>query len=216
MKPDQSKVREQSGEIMLEAAIVFVPVLVLLLALLSMGFWFYQMSMMTNVASDIATEVARNIKYDKLDSHGDTITLEDIESAKMFRSTFGLGRLKNAQKDRAQARADWRIPLTSLGFGPQEPEVELELKSSGIGRTHVKVSIRQNTDFFLSGVLKYAGIVDDHPIFVGTAYAECVDLTEYTSMVNFLRYGSEKLSVFESFGDLYVNIKDLLMTLNII
>lgn len=215
MKSKQSKCADQNGEVMLETVIVLVPVLILLLAMLSLGFWFYQMSIMTNVASDIATEVARNIKFESLDAYGDSIDVDDITSTRMFRSTFSLNKLKNIQQERAQARADWRIPLSTLGFGAQDLEVELELKSSGIGRTHVKVSVRQNTDFFLSGILKYAGIVEDHPVFGGTAYAECVDLTEYSSMVNFLWYGSEKLHVFSSFGNLYVKVRDLLDTLHV-
>lgn len=212
----QIKCAGQRGEIMLEAAIIFVPVMILLLAMLSLGFWFYQMAMMTNVASEIAAEVARNIKFDKLDAYGDTIEVEDVISTMMFRSTFNLSKLKNAQRDRAKTHADWRIPLSSLGFGPQDPVVELELTYSGIGRTHVKVSVRQNTDFFLSSILRYTGIVEDHPIFGGTAYAECVDLTEYTSMVNFLRYGTDQLGgldVAKAVGDLYVKAKELLETL---
>lgn len=219
MKEKRSGTGNQSGEIMLEAAIVFVPVLVLLLALLSLGFWFYQMSMMTSTASEIATEVARNIKFEKLDGHGDVVAIEDITSTKMFRSTFHLSKLKRAQEERAKDHADWRVSLSSLGFGSQDPEVELELKSSGIGRTHVKVSVRQNTDFFLSGVLKYAGILEDHPIFQGTAYAECIDLTEYASMVNFLRYGSnevsEHLEIAGSVGKLYGKAKGLLEALHV-
>lgn len=215
MATNQSKRGTQSGEVMLEAAIVFVPVLILLLALLSLGFWFYQTSMMTNVAAEIAAEVARNLKYERLDGHGDTLSVEDMVDLRMFRSTFGLNGLKNAQSQRAKDHADWRVPLTSLGFGAQDPEVTVKLESSGIGRTHVQVTVRQETDFFLSGVLKYAGIAEDHPIFGGTAYAECVDLTEYTSMVNLVRYGSEELSVFSSFGKLYRAVKDLLETFDI-
>ncbi len=218
MERKQNRSAGQSGEVMLEAAIIMVPVLVLLLAMLSLGFWFYQMSMMTTVASDIATEVARNIKFESLGAHGDTIDVDDVTSTRMFRSTFALNRLKNVQQERAKTRADWRIPLSTLGFGPQDPEVELELKSSGIGRTHVKVTVRQNTDFFLSGVLQYAGIVEEHPVFGGTAYAECVDLTEYASMVNFLRYGISKadgINIVHAAGNLYGRVRDLLNALNI-
>lgn len=205
----------QSGEVMLEAAIVFLPVMILLLAMLSLGFWFYQTAMMTNVASEIAVEVARNLKFEKLGAYGDT--LNDVKATDLtkFRSTFGLGKLKNTQEQRAQDHADWRIPLSTLGFGPQDPDVEIELKRSGIGRAHIKVTVRQQTDFFLSSILKYTGIVEDHPVFGGVAYAECVDLMEYTSMTNFLWYGSEKLSVFSAFGNLYVNVKELLHTLGI-
>lgn len=211
MEAKQRNRNGQSGEIMLEAAIIFLPVMILLLAMLSLGFWFYQTAMGTNVASEIAAEVARNLKFEKLDAYGDTLDdVRDATDLRMFRSTFRLSELEDAQEQRAQDYADWRIPLSTLGFGPQNLEVELELERSGIGRTHVKVTVHQETDFFLSGILKYAGIVEDHPVFGGVAYAECVDLMEYTSMVNLLWYGSEELSVLSAFGDFYVQAKKLL------
>lgn len=217
MKKAKDAGSDQSGEVMLEAAIIMVPVIVLLLAMLSLGFWFYQTSIMTTIAADIAEDVAANVKFESLAGHGDMVDLEDLTTTRMFRSTFAAGRVKNAQKRRAQERAEWRIPLSTLGFGSQDPELELELKSSGAGRTHVKVTLRQQTDFFLSGILKYTGIVDeDHPMFAGTAYAECVDLTEYTSMVNFARYAADEFHVFEPFGNLYVKVRDLLNALGII
>ena len=216
MSVRQSRRGGQSGEIMLEAAIVFVPVLILLLALLSLGFWFYQISMMTNVASEIAAEVARNVKFENLGAYGDTLKTENASELRQYRSTFERGILEQKQNERGSAYGDWRIPVTSLGFGPQEPSVDVELHNSGIGRTYVKVTVSLETDFFLSGILKYTGILEDHPVFGGTAYAECVDLTEYTSMVNFLRYGSEKLAVFGPVGELYDKAKELLDVLGII
>ena len=226
METKQSKRSSQSGEIMLEASIVFVPVLILLMALLSLGFWFYEMAIMTNVASEIAAEVARNYKFESLAAYGDTLDLNDVagltksvpgltgnnEGLRRFRSTFGKSKLENTQNNRAQAHADWRIPLSTLGLGSQTIKATAELKRSGIGRIYVKVTVRHETDFFLSNILQLAGIVEDHPVFGGTAYAECIDLMEYTSMTNFLRYGMEKFSVFSSFGKLYKEVKGLLQS----
>lgn len=217
MEAKQNKRGGQSGEIMLEASIVFVPVLILLLAMLSLGFWFYQMAMMTNVASEIAAEVARNLKFEDLADHGDAIGPDDVTDLRMFRSTIGRRGLESTQNERGNAHGDWRVPLTSLGFGPQDPDVDVELTRSGIGRLYVKVTVRQETNFFLSGILEFAGITEDHPVFGGTAYAECVDLMEYASMVNFLQYGTKVVSdnsdVVRAFSRFFGSIEDLLHTL---
>jgi hypothetical protein len=57
------------------------------------------------------------------------------------------------------------------------------------------------------------GIADESTLFSATAYAECVDLMEYTSMVNFVEYASNKLSAIEEIGDLYSSVKNLVQKL---
>ena len=52
------------------------------------------------------------------------------------------------------------------------------------------------------------GIMDENSMFSSTAYAECVGLMGYTSMVNFTEYGSRKLSIFNSIGGLYNSVKE--------
>lgn len=208
-----AKIAEERGEVMLEASFLLVSVMVLLLALLSVSFLFYQQSMMNSAANEIAADIAKNFKFTDLDVGSESLTLDDVNSAKMFRMSFSLNSLENAHENRAEDYANWRVPFTSLGLNPQSIQVDCEITRSGIGRAYVKATVSQKTDFFLSGILDMAGVADENTLFSATAYAECVDLMGYTSMVNFAQYASGELSAFNSIGGFYNSVKNLIQKL---
>lgn len=207
------KIEEEHGEVMLESSFILVSVIILLLALLSISFMFYQQAMMTSVANEIAADIAKNYKYADLDMGNDSLTLNDVNGTGMFRMSFGRNSLENAHENRAEEYANWRIPFASLGLNPQNINADCEITRSGIGRAYVKVTVSQRTDFFLSGILDAAGVADKNSLFSATAYAECVDLMGYTSMVNFAEFASNKLSEFNSIGNFYNSVKDLVQKL---
>lgn len=210
----QRKLKEENGEVMLEAAIILVPILILLMALLSLSFFFYQEAMMNSVANEIAAEVAKNYKFTDLKMGTKDIELDDITEVKMFRMSFSKNKMEKEHQKRAEEYAKWRVNLATLGLNPGEVEVECKVTSSGIGRAYVKVTVSQKTDFFLSGILELTGITEKDTLFGATAYAECVDFMGYTSMVNFTEYGSRKLGdAGKSIGNLYNNVKDFIQKL---
>ena len=202
-------ITNERGEIMLEASIIFVSIVILLLVLLSLSFLFYQQSMMTSVANEIAADIAKNYKFTDLDMGSNLLSLDDILETKMFRTTFNMNSYESAHKNRADKYANWRISLTSLGLNPQNITVDCEITRSGIGRAYVKVTVSQKTDFFLSGVLEMTKVADKNTLFSATAYAECVDLIGYTSIINYTAYLSGELSPLNGVGKLYSSAKDL-------
>lgn len=200
---------DSNGEIMLEAVIVLVPVLILLMALLALSFLFYQQSVMTTVASEIAADVAKNYKFTSSAVGKNNITPDDSAETNMFRMAFGKTSTANKHKERAEAYVVDRIELTSLGLDSEDVEVECNVKISGIGRAYVEVKVSQKTDTFLSGILEFSGIAEKNNLFSATAYAECSDLMGYSSSVNFTRYMAGKLEPFDPIGSLYLSIKNL-------
>ena len=204
--------RKESGEIMLESSIVLVCVLILLLALLSISFMFYQQAMLTTVASEVAADIAKNYKYTNIPMGNDQITLDSFDGVEMCRMSFGRSDVEHAQIERAESYVADRINLTSLGLNSQNPEVECEIVHSGIGRAYVNVTITQETDFFLSGILKWMGIYDGFA-FSASASAECLDIISYTSMINFANHLGGELAPLDAFGEAYVNIKRFIQVL---
>ena len=81
----QNRWKNENGEIMLESSIVLVFVLLLLMALLSITFMFYQQAMLNTVAAEIAADVAKNLKYTNLERGNDEITLDNYDGVKMYR-----------------------------------------------------------------------------------------------------------------------------------
>ena len=62
-RANKAQMKEERGEIMLEASIIFVPILILLFVLLSLCFFYYQTAMMDSVANEVAADVAQNYKF---------------------------------------------------------------------------------------------------------------------------------------------------------
>ena len=56
------KKANDKGELMIEAMIVMIVTLMVLFMIFSLGFWFYQKSMLTTLASEMADDIAHNYK----------------------------------------------------------------------------------------------------------------------------------------------------------
>lgn len=203
----------ETGEIMLESSIIFVCVMILLMALLSLAFMFYQQAMMTTIAAEVAADIAKNYKYTNVAMGDDEITLDSFDGVQMCRMSLGRSGLEEDQTERAEQYVPWRVNLTTLGLNAQEPEVECEIVHTGIGRACVNVTVTQKTDFFLSGILEWLGIYDGFA-FKGTASAECLDMISYTSLIGFSNLLGSDLKIFNAFGSAYVNIKEFIQVLS--
>lgn len=207
------KRNKQSGEIMLEAAVIFVPVLILLMSMLSMSFLYYQEALMNSVAIEIAADVAKNYKFSEKEMTDNSLTLDDYIETRMFRMNFAKGSMGRDHKDRVEEYALWRVTLTSLGLDPEDLQVNCNIDGTGIGRATVKVTISQKTNFFLSGILDFAGIADESTVFGATAYAECNDMIAYTSMINFTEYATSQVDGIGSVGNFYNSFKSFIENL---
>lgn len=215
LKSDDS----QNGEIMLEAAMIMVPILVLVMCLLSLSFLFYEQALTTTIATEIAADIAKNYKYSKRDNNemgSGTLSLEDIENGKLFSSSFAIGKIEKEYTILANNYAQKRIEAATLGFHTSDLNVECDIKRTGLGRAYVKVSVSRDTDFFLSDIWNFGsqGTTANITGFGGTAYAECVDLIGYASMINFTDYWTsvltDKIEVLGAADKLIDSIKSLI------
>lgn len=203
----------QSGEVMLEAAIILVPVIVLLMSLLSLSFLYYQEAMMNTVATELATDVAKNYKFTTISPTKNTISKNDYAGTKMFRMNFAKNSMETAHKSRVKDYGVWRVALTSLGIDSEDLEIKCDIDGTGIGRAVVKVKVSQKTTFFLSGVLDLVGVTEESTVFSSTAYAECNDLIAYTSMINFTEYATSRIDGIGSVNNFYGSFKDFIENL---
>lgn len=202
--------KTESGEVMLESSFILVAVIILLMALLSISFLFYQKAMMTSIAAEVASDVAKNYKFATMAIGENSLSVDDVIDQNIFRTSFGKSKMQKSVKAKIEGYLGGRIALTSLGLNSGAPEVvECSVKASGIGRIYVTVKIQQKSEFFLSGILNMLNIWGEDGTFTASAVAECLDMTGYTSTVNFVTYAADELSMFGGFGDLYVNLKKL-------
>lgn len=193
MKKAMSITRKENGEIMLEATIVLLPTLIIMFAMISLSFLFYEQALMNTVATEIASEVGRFYKYSKRydDEMGvNVLSDDDIKNGKLFSSSFAIWSIEDQYEELAKEYAKDRIVLATLGLDNSDLEVTCDVQNTAPGRAYVKVVVSQKTEFFLYEIWSMigedgiAGITD----FTGVAYAECSDLMGYTSMINFIDY----------------------------
>ena len=185
---------ENSGEVMLESTIIFLIIAFVLVAMISLGFLYYQKAMISNVAVEIASDVASAYKPTSL-TPTDGNAQNAATTIKMYRLSFALNSLKVLHKQRAQKYLDSRIPITTLGLTEGTPTVtQCDIIVDNIGRLHTEVTVEMKSDVLFSGALKYFGIIKEVPTFRATARAECLDVTGYAGYVHFAEYINNKAS----------------------
>ncbi len=193
-----SKVKErfmdEHGEIMLESTIVMVITLFVLMAMISVGFLFYQQAMINTVASDLATDIASMYKYSERNYSDETEMSNALKKVVLYRSSLGVTGIKSVHQNRANKELPLKIVRTTLGLTEKEPHVEsLEVKVDNVGRMHIEVTVSMECAILFGGALEYFGITDATPVFRASASAECIDITNYASYVHFVNYASGKV-----------------------
>lgn len=205
----KTNLHNDSGEIMLESSFVMISVFLMLTVMLSLNFMFYQQSMITSVAAEISSSVAKNYKYTDTDLKTSEFTVSDASSIRKYRLTLNTGKMMREHEEQADTYGVERIELTTLGINSSDVDVTCQLVHTGIGRAYVKVTVTNKTDFFLSNVLEAFGIYDGNG-FSSTSYAECTDMTGYASTVNFSNYTADVLSPLSGVGKIYSNFKSII------
>ena len=93
---------DDSGEVMLESTIIFTITIFLLLALLSIGFIFYQKAMLNSVADEIASSVGATFKFKDSDLMEREIGSNELSSNQMYRYMFHRDDTLDAKKIKAK------------------------------------------------------------------------------------------------------------------
>lgn len=181
---------EDSGEIMLESVIVILITLFMLVAILSLGFAYYQQSMLTTVANETAELIGANYKYtSEADIDNLTLDADSIENLRMFRTSFGINAMKDINQNHAEIYVPKRIAYTNLGINKSAPTLSSwKVEVDNVGRLHVDITVQMETEILFQGALKYFGIIKDTPKFTASARAECLDITAYASHISFSEY----------------------------
>lgn len=186
---------DDNGEVMLESTLVMVVTMFLLIALISLGFLFYQQAMINTVASDLATDIASAYKLAGVESDSDGIPANAYNDIELYRTSLSISNMKASHRNNAEEKLlPERVKLTTLGISDKTPVVDsFDITVDNVGRMHVDVSVSMECDILFGGALEYFGIVKSTPKFSASGRAECLDVTAYASHVQFLDYVSSKV-----------------------
>lgn len=186
--------RDENGEVMLESTLVMMFTLFILIAMISVGFLFYQQAMISTVASDVATDIASSYKLTNQELGSNEVTSNALNDVKLYRTSVAMFSMKALHKQRAEEYLPERISMSSLGILDKQPVLDdFDITVDNVGRMHVDVSVSMECDILFSGALEALGIIDSTPKFTASGRAECLDITAYASHVQFLDYVSNKI-----------------------
>lgn len=199
MKRIQELVKDNNGEVMLEAAIIFPMVLILVFSLISMGFLYYQKIMVQVIADETAAYIAAGYKYTENFLQNDELSYSNVSDRQMYRASFFVNKMTGTHEGRANEYVDYRMGYGNLGINSGTPQAEVTITVDNVGRMHVTCVVTLECEIFLGNVLEYADIIDDAKLtFTGTGRAEVLDITAYAGYVHFLDYLSSAAD--SSFG----------------
>lgn len=211
----KSLIKNESGEVMIEAALIMVLVIALCFMLISLGFLFYQQVLVNDLACETATEIARNYKLTAIETGMDQHTFgpDEASKLKMYRLMFS-DSSKNAHQMRAESYLPGRLSYTSLGLNSEKPKVEVQIVSDSIGRAHVEARVSVKCEIFLGGILQYLKIIDTPKLeFSAVARSEIIDITAYAGNAKFMRFVLDK-SIFDPANNIAESGKNISATID--
>ncbi len=178
------RLKRDDAEIMLESTIIIIIVLFMLTAMISVGFLFYQQSLISSLATELAEDIGANYK---LIGDGDSSKIN------LYRTSIALAAAEERHREKALEKCKERLKISSFGIAENNPSVAVGITVDNVGRLHTEVTVTLECSILFDGALKYFHIIDSTPEFSATARGECLDVTAYASQVHFMNYITEKM-----------------------
>ena len=183
---------EEGGALIIEATYCLFAAVLVMMILLSFGFYIYEKCLVQTIADEAAEEAAQTYKYgDLVDDSEDVITADIVSEIKMYRYIFSSTKLTYSAESKALNSAAVHITKTSFG-GNSGVTVEVEPVTESIGRIHYEVTVTHQYSFMLADMLSAMGM-EDALVISSTAYSESFDAMNYVSSVKAVKYISDKI-----------------------
>lgn len=210
------KTKNDSGEVMIESTIVTIVTIIVLIFLIAVGFLIYQQVMMSSVAAEAATAIARNYKFSSddtmitSDDYSSVIISDDYyEKMKKYRTTFNFGSIKRINQTFTEEYVNERLPVTSMSYD-NDLDITAKINQTAVGRIYVTVSVSMTPELLFDNVLTYSGM-DENTKLSAYSTAECLDITGYAGLVHYEAYLATKGGELkDSANGIITDIKEIL------
>lgn len=179
MREEQKKA--EGGFVILEATFCILVSMVVLILLLSISFWLYQLVMVSVVSNEVSSEVAQNYKLINVQDNGD-VTAEDIAGVGKYRYSIFKKSFDKENEETAKKYASGRLTQTSLSQSAGTPSVEIETVLDDVGKRHYEVTVTQNYTFLLGNILELIGLNGTQTI-QRKSYVQSTDMLSYVNAV---------------------------------
>ena len=178
--------KNEKGEIMLEALIVYSVTIFLLFFILALFCVFYQIWNIQTIANETASRIAQVYRYMYADIDTGYVSMEQVSGLERYRYLLGM---KYIMELEAGARADSyignRLDHTSFVSKIIEPQIRFEVKKDALASRHVEVTVAEEFWVPFGTALSYFGFQDSIR-YEAKAYAKCLDIIDYINMVDYV------------------------------
>lgn len=182
----KKKIHSESGELAIESMLVMIPTLFVLVFLIAIGFVYYQQYDVQVTAADTANKIAQTYSF----TDGNAITGEPSDNSFRKRPCYRyiINPQKYEEKNRSRAKEYAVEMLTRTSYASLNQDnldVKFNVETDGLARRHVDVEVTATYKIPFAEGLEIFGIKSERQ-YTATASAECVDLMDYISTVNFV------------------------------
>lgn len=185
------KIKDECGTVMLESTYCILISIIVLMFMLSFGFFLYQNAVVTIITNEVAEEVSQTYKLRNV-ADSSTVTSSDISGIGKYRYLFFADSFNSKNEAKIKNLANVRLSKTSLAQEEGNISVNVETIVDDIGRRHYEVTVTQKYSFLLGDLLSFIGQSDVETLS-STVYVESSDVLSYTNTVKTTNYGLNEM-----------------------
>lgn len=185
------KIKDERGTVMLESTYCILISIIVLMFMLSFGFFLYQNAVVTIVTNEVAEEVSQTYKLRNV-ADSSAVTSSDISGIGKYRYLFFADSFNSKNEVKIKNLANVRLLKTSLAQEEGNLSVNVETIVDDIGRRHYEVTVKQKYSFLLGDLLSFIGQSDVETLS-STVYVESSDVLSYTNTVKTTNYGLNEM-----------------------
>ncbi len=207
----KGKLQKENGAIMLEGMIIVVLTLFILIWILGVGFLFYQKYLVTAITNDAAKKVAAtyyNPESDLIIGYIDASQLPNRDLYRAFSNAANGNSIDTVALDKADAYINYRLKKTNFVGTVKNVEVEFKLVPDSLLRKHVEIKTRVLFKTPFGEIFNMFGM-NRNATYESVGRAECIDIHDYISTVDFAKYQMDTVGAESSLGKMLKSLVKL-------
>lgn len=178
--------KKEQGEIMLEGLIVTIITTLMLIWILAIGFVYYQRYLLTAVTNDAAAKVAATYSNPGSDLVMGYISCNELSGRDLYRG-FTNNALFELNQSKAQAYVCYILEQRNFAGTIDNVEVNMKLVADSALRKHITIETTCTFNTPFGAALKLFGM-SSQQTYTATSSADCTDIADYISTVDFASY----------------------------
>jgi Flp pilus assembly protein TadG len=176
----------KKGEIVIESMLVMIPVIFVLVFLISLGFLLYQQWNIQIVADNVATKVAQTYPLLDTDIKTGEATLDQIKDVELYRYIFSDTKYAKTNEVRTKTYTKNYLNKSSFSSSVGGLNTTMRVEEDSLARRHIVVNVSGKYKIPFGDGLEIFNMKSTRT-FSATGIAECSDLNDYISTVNYIK-----------------------------